>query len=258
MIGKISLGLMLLMAARATSAYGDVVAYQGFEGSSNDTWNYTIVAGSDDSKGNVTNTSVSAYYPINSTLVDGTHYYSYTGNSSTGTSPSAASIVFESVSLGHYATAQITIPIASFSSSSGNGADSQDYIAIYVSLDGSSFSDTPLVTLYGYANAKWNFSATGILAATIGEAAVSTSAPYSGNTNSGSQYGQITITIPEGYSTVSLMVVTANNGPSTASSYEIWAIDGVSLTTFTAPEPASVAVLGLCAGGFFLKRRSSN
>lgn len=215
-----------------TAARADVLAYQGFEGGSTDTWAYTsstVGAGT----GAPGNQSPSTDFPAGSRIREGA--YSFQSNNT------ASTLVFSTIHLDAGVSAYISIPIASISLTSGNGNDVPDYVAVFIALNGEDFSQTPDLKLTGYSNAKWSYAATGVAEILVGDASATVT-----KTPSSIQYGMLRLNLPENVSSVAMKLVLVNDN-----SGEIWATDGISLTSV--PEASSLSLLAL--GGLLLSCR---
>jgi len=122
-----------------------------------------------------------------------------------------------------YTDATLILRLASFSGTSGNGADSGDYVDIYISTDGGSTYSYEL-GIKGNGNARWDFNATGNVSITYdGDNTAFSYSPSSGGTIAN---GPSTIEINGLPNSTDLLVgiVMYNNN-----SDETWVIDDVEL-----------------------------
>ena len=185
------------------------IVFQGFEGSSTDTWNYSSTGG------NGSESSTSAGTP-GSRIRTGSQSFQSPGS---GTS----TLNFDPVDVAAYDGVSISVYNASISGTSGNGIDPGDFLRIYVS-ETSSFSSTANIEIEGTSNARYDFNGTGQLSVT---APANTSFKYpSGNTLTGSDAKtDLTVNIPDSWNTVYMRVELVNN-----SNNEIWVLDDITIS----------------------------
>lgn len=143
----------------------------------------------------------------------------FIGTRSYGVNNGTADLDFGPVNTNGYASATLRFRLASFSSTSGNGADATDFVQVYISDDnGNTFSYELEIT--GFNNSRYDFNSTG-----------SYSLPYDGNnikttvaSSSSLAYSTIELTgLPITSNLVVGMVIRNND------SNELWVIDNVEL-----------------------------
>ena len=173
--------------------------FQGFEGAWYDTW--TVMSGGSWT----TNLPGVTDTPANSRIRSGAS--SWQVNNGTGTL-----ILSNAVSSG-FNTHTVTVHVSSTSTNGSQGADSTDYVRIYVALNGDSFREVPDVTIKGLNNMRWTYD---------GGDTVKTVA---GTSVTGTNYSHALIAVPDGTRKVAVKIVARNNHPG-----EVWNIDDISLS----------------------------
>ncbi len=177
----------------------------GFEGG--DTW--TVSSGSPTSN----SIAGASDTPANSRIKSGTK--SWIINNTTET------VEFTSQDITGKTGVKAIVYISSTAGTSGNGADAGDYIRVWANVNGGGFPATADIEITGNSNARWNYNAN-LTATTAAGTNISNGAPQ-GGTNA-NNYATLTITIPDGSTSVALKVEGKNN-----SSNEIWNIDDITL-----------------------------
>ena len=105
-----------------------------------------------------------------------------------------ATVEFQTFNASSSSNLEFSIRLASFSGTSGNGADGSDYVKIFVSTNGGSTYSEELI-INGNSNARWSFSSGS------GEATKIFSGDNSPTTFSPSSGGDLTT---EGFSTLKI------------------------------------------------------
>ena len=251
------------VAATAGRASASLVAFQGFESSSTDTWAYTETTNAATGNNGAVSTTVGATdSPANSRIDSGAASFQVS-TTADGTAQTAT-LTFASVDVTGFQNLEIDIPVAAISTSGSNGLDTSDLIQAYVSLNNAAFSSTPDVTLEGNGNARYAFSSTGTATTTAGTGTGTTSgklissnpfvvqSPAGGTTTTG--ISNLYIDIPAGTTSVALRVAATDNSNS-ATTAEVWALDNIQLNGTAVPEPASIGLVSIGAAGLLSRRR---
>ena len=215
MIKKYSL-VFIAFLCFSLSGFGQVtIAQQDFETvPATPTLNYSINSGAFTS---LSGNSGSGIYPTNSSL--------YTSsNTSWSVSDDYVDADFGPIDITSYTSVQLEFNLASFSKSSGNGADGGDYVDVYVSLDnGVTWSYELEIT--GNSNARWNFnSGTNRTITYDGD-----DNPSSYSSSSSSPINNLIINIPDAVATGTpnlLIGFVVNN----TDGNELWNIDDIKIT----------------------------
>ncbi|GGB67063.1 hypothetical protein GCM10007424_03840 [Flavobacterium suaedae] len=199
-----------MLCIGATSWGQDLIAVQDFESSP-----ATPTLTFSNSSGNYSSgTNSGSYRPSGADrFVSGSRGWEVRGGTST--------LTFNNQSLDGYIDVDLNLKIASMSLTTGNGADSSDYVDVYISLDGGSTYSNE-VSINGSGNTYWSFTDSG-----------SETVEYDGDNNptdftsSGEPNGisSLTVSLPNTATQVRVRVVLHNN-----SSNERWVIDDVKLT----------------------------
>ena len=200
---------LLAFAITGGLAWGQTtIAFQGFEGSVNDTWN--IATG----LGNIATNTGSADYPANARIRTGAKSWQVTNSSAT--------LELNSATVSGYSSVKIIVHLSSTSVTSGNGADASDFIKAFANVNGAGYPATADIELNGNSNARWDYNATLTQTTTAGTS-VTVSAPQGGT--SSNNYATLEITIPDGSTNVAFKLIASNN-----STGEYWNIDDIELT----------------------------
>ena len=118
---------------------------------------------------------------------------------------------------------QVEIWTSSISGTSGNGADNNDQIRVFLSQT-SSFSATADITIDGTSNVRYGMSGTGVVNTTAGSP-VTYDYPSGGTQTGSDARSKLTIDVPDAWGTLFMKIELENN-----SSNEIWCIDDVSVS----------------------------
>lgn len=191
-------GLMLNLQAQ--------VYFQGFESGNN----WPILAGAD----SISTDAGPTYFPPNQTIRSGNAFWKVQNATDT--------LLLDNVNVSMLTNAKVIIHLSSVSVTSGNGAESSDDVKVYAILDGNTPSQQDIIVM-GSLNARWGYDASLIASTTAGSPAIF-QAPQNGY--SLNNYATLEIEIPNGTSTVGLMIIAKNN-----STNEIWAIDDIALVS---------------------------
>lgn len=160
-------------------------------------------------------------------------------------------IILDAIDASAYTNISFSMRLASFSGSSGNGADGGDDVTISVSTDGgSSYSDE--LEIRGNSNARWGFSGTqaGTGTANVtydGNNSPTSHSPSSGGYRTSDGYTFLTISNLPNSSDLRIKITLTNN-----SGNELWVIDDAELTgdlAVVAPEPTNHATSLISATG---------
>lgn len=145
-------------------------------------------------------------------------------------SSGTASIEFNTVDVSSYSNIGFSVRLASFSGTSGNGAELSDYVKISVSTDnGTTYSDELTVTgaANGFNNARWSFdSGTGIASVAYdGNDATTTFTPAGSGARTTDGYSTINVTGIPSSANLKIKIDLKNGGGN-----EIWVIDDAKIT----------------------------
>ncbi len=142
-------------------------------------------------------------------------------------SNSTGEVIFSSVDVSGSSNLEFSVRLASFSGTTGNGADVSDYVTVSVSTDGgSSYSEELTVTGASAANARWSFtSGTGEAASVYdGNNSATSFAPSGSGDRTTDGYSTLRITGLPSSSTLRIKIEARNN-----SSNEFWVLDDAKL-----------------------------
>lgn len=178
--------------------------FQGFE--PGDNWG--IIQGSS----NISNDNGATYTPANQTIRSGSYFWKV--NNSTDT------LILESKNVTGLSNMKVVVRIASISTTTANGAENTDTVQIFAIINGVTPPQAD-ATVIGATNSRWGYNATLVGTTTAGNPTTFASPQNGTSTNN---YATIEILIPNGTSTVGLMIRGKNN-----STNEIWAIDDIEL-----------------------------
>jgi len=133
-------------------------------------------------------------------------------------------INFNSIDTSGKTSVDISFDLASFSVSSGNGADGSDYVEILVSTDGATWSSE--VRVKGNNNAHWSFTGSAVASGGYDGDNSPTiyAAPSGGNLTLGDAYSKVTLSGLPITPTLFIQIKMVNNH-----SNEIWVVDNVIL-----------------------------
>jgi len=155
-------------------------------------------------------------FPASSMFSEGIQGYQVNNSNST--------ISFDSVDTSAHTTVDLSFDLASFSGTSGNGADGSDVVEVLVSTDNTTWSSE--LTVSGNNNAKWSFSGSAV-ATTIYDGdntATAYAAPSGGNLTGPNAYSKVLVSNLPVSTTLYIQIRMQNNA-----SNEIWSIDNVVL-----------------------------
>lgn len=183
------------------------IAFQGFEGTANDTW--PLISGADRISSNLGTTDT----PPNQRI--------RTGIKSWQVSNANALLELDACSVINYDSVVIILRISSPSVNATNGSDATDSINLFVALNGGAFPTVPDLSLRGNNNARWGYTAL-LTASAIAGTPAYFSAPQSGTSTN--NYSLLMILIPSGTQQVALRVQAKNN-----SDNEFWCIDDIEI-----------------------------
>jgi len=204
----LKIAFFFLIAICTNNSYGQVtLVSNGFEGG--DSW--TISSGTP----TMSSDTGASDTPENSRIKSGSR--SWLINNET------QSAEFTSQDITGKTGVKIMIHLSSTADTIRNGADSADYIKVWANVNGTGFPANADIQIDGNTNARWDFDAT-LTATTAAGTNISNAAPQGGtNTNN---YATLTITIPDGSTSVALKVEGKNNHIN-----EFWNIDDITLIT---------------------------
>lgn len=192
------------------------IAFQGFEGTSNDNWSITY------NDGTISNNSGSSDTPANARIRTGSYSWQVSNNYNT--------LQLDAIDVSAYTSVKILIHVSATSTSSSVGVGSNDFVMAYVNLNGGGFPSTADVQLNGFNNALWDYSAA-FTAKTNAGSPITVSSPQGGlNSNN---YAVIEIDVPDGSTSVALKIAAYNSNSAVK-----WNIDDVELVATVEP-PAS-------------------
>ncbi len=197
----ISILLCLSMNINAQQLY-----FQGFEPGNN----WGILQGN----AQISNDNGASYFPANQTILSDSNFWKV--NNSTDT------LILESKSVVGQNNIKVIVRIASISVTSANGSENTDSVQVFAIINGVTPNQAD-ATIVGATNSRWGYNATLVGTTNAGTPATFVSPQGGTSTNN---YATIEILIPNGTSTVGLMVRAKNN-----SANEIWAIDDIALVT---------------------------
>lgn len=178
--------------------------FQGFE--PGDSWG--ILQGAS----KISNDNGATYTPANQTIRSGSNFWKV--NNSVDT------LILESKNVMGQNNLKIVVRLSSISVTTANGSETSDSVQIFAILNGNIPSQAD-ITVVGATNSRWGYDATLIGATSAGTPATFVSPQNGTNTNN---YATLEISIPNGTSTVGLMIRGKNN-----SLNEIWSVDDIEL-----------------------------
>ena len=186
-----------------------IIYYQDFEVTPNTPeLTYAATGGS--------NSTGSGVSPSTNMFSEGTRGY----KSSNGDN----SVNFDGVDTSAFTTNNLSFDLASFSGTSGNGADGADQIEVLISTDNATWSSE--VTVNGNSNARWSFSGSAVASAAYdgNNTPVAYTAPSGGTLTGPNAYSKVTLSGLPSVPTLYIQIRMYNNN-----SNEIWVIDNVIL-----------------------------
>lgn len=185
------------------------IAQQAFDGGVNDNW--SILAGG----ANVSSNTGVGDFPANERVLS--------AGSSWQVSNASATLDLGTVSVLDYTAVTVRIRLSSTATVAANGADAGDLVSVFADVDGAGFPVTADITVNGNANARWGYSTgTGVAGTSAGTPASFTPAGGGNRTTDG--YSYLSVTIPNGSSTLALRIQAVNNN-----AVEVWNIDNVTV-----------------------------
>ncbi|HEV7301107.1 MAG TPA: PEP-CTERM sorting domain-containing protein [Tepidisphaeraceae bacterium] len=225
-----------IIGATAIESSAATIAFQGFEANATDTWAYATSG----TGGAVGGAGAAVEYPAGASRVN-------SGSASYQTSDGTSTVSFNALDVSSFTDKIVGLRLAAISTGPSNGLDAGDRVKVYVALNGADFSPTPDLTIGGFSNARWLYSASGEASTSAGTAA--TFAPSAGGVRTTDGYSTLLVSLPDSVQSLSMKIVSNNDNVG-----EIWSVDDVTVTGTAVPEPAS---LGLLAGGaaMLLRRR---
>lgn len=148
------------------------------------------------------------------------------GNQGYEVSNSDSTISFDSIDTSGFTNIDLSFDLASFSTTTGNGAESSDIVEVLVSTDNATWSSEVIVAGFDF-NARWDFSGTAVASGVYdGDNTATTYAAASGGNLSGSgAYSKVTLSNLPTTSTLYLQIRMVNSDTK-----EIWVIDNVVLS----------------------------
>lgn len=186
------------------TAIAQTLYSQGFE--PGDSWG--IIQGAP----KISNDNGATYTPANQTIRTGSNFWKV--NNSVDT------LILESKNVVGQNNLKIVVRLSSISVTTANGSETSDSVQIFAIINGNIPSQAD-ITVVGATNSRWGYDATLIGTTSAGIPATFVSPQNGTSTNN---YATLEISIPNGSSTVGLMVRAKNN-----SLNEIWAIDDIEL-----------------------------
>lgn len=139
-----------------------------------------------------------------------------------------AVVEFATFDSSSYSNLGLSLKLASFAGTSGNGADATDYVKVFVSTDnGTSYSEEVTINGATAANSKWSFaSGTGVASVVYdGNNTTTTFAPAGSGDRTTDGYSTIQVSSLPQSSTLKIKIEIRNN-----SINEYWVIDDVKIT----------------------------
>lgn len=183
---------------------------QGFDGGVGDTWGISAGAG------NVSSTPGATDTPASQRVLSPT--------SSWQVRNTTATLDLQAADITDWFGITLTARVSSTSLTGTEGNDGSDSIAFYVNLDGAGFPTDPDIRIAGNSNARWGYSTgTGVASTTAGVPV--NYQPGAGGNRTTDGYSYVSITVPDGTTTVALRVVAKNNSGS-----EVWNLEDVHLS----------------------------
>jgi len=242
-----------LSIGAASSASAVVIAFQGFEETApSNAWGYTIsdVVDASLSASAVTGTGE---FPANQRIFEGSR--SLQAFSTIATPAEGSSVItFNNVDVSLYDNLSITMRVSGTSTTSGNGIDGNDYMRLFVSVNGAAYAANSQaaadVALNGLANARWGYDATRTSTSNAGTPTVITATGGTSTNN----YSTITINLADATALAGLRINFSN-----VATGEVWSVDNVTLNgTLTTPEPSKAVLLILGLGCLIVRRRRTS
>lgn len=130
---------------------------------------------------------------------------------------------FNPVDLTNYQNTRLSFRLASYSTTSGNGAETSDLVSVFLSTDGINYVEELRLTGNSGNNSCWGFNATGLAQVNYNGLLNTFAAPGSGLITNG--YSSVNINLLPLSPTLYVRIVMTNN-----SNNEIWVIDEVKIT----------------------------
>ena len=196
--------LLALLICIIGSLSAQQLYFQGFE--PGDNWD--IITGTSQ----ISNDNGATYFPANQTIRSGAHFWKV--NNSTNT------LILDSKSVLGQNNVKVIVRLASISVTSANGSETTDSVQIFAILNGVTPTQAD-ITVTGATNSRWGYNANLTGSTNAGTPTTFVSPQNGFSTNN---YATLVINIPNGTSTVGLMVRGKNN-----STNEIWAIDDIEM-----------------------------
>jgi hypothetical protein len=194
------------------------------------------------------NLSVGAYYTGNSASGDrpATSPFAVEGTHSRGVSNASATITSNlDINTTNYTGVSMSFRLASFSiGSTGNGADTNDFVTVEVSPDGG-INYYSTVRVGGNTNAQWSYTGGTANASTAYDGNITpvTFAPATGGNRTTDGYSTVTITGLPAVSNLRFRITMLNNSPN-----ERWVVDDFKVSgtlTSAAPTVTNTAVFSI-------------
>jgi subtilisin-like proprotein convertase family protein len=186
-------------------ASNTVIASHGFEPA--DAW--TLVQGAIQ----VSTNTGTGDEPAGERIMSGSHSWQVTASNAT--------MELAPVCITGYRQRHAVVHLAAVSPMGTNGLDNNDYVHVFVALDGEPFSSTPAIILTGSGNALWSYQATNKLRSTVGSLS-SNSAPQTGF--SSNSYASLIIDMPD-YASEMALRITAR----ASTTQEMWCVDNIAV-----------------------------
>ena len=196
-----------------------LIAFQGFEGSAEDTW--TVLSNANASA----ETGASDDTPAGQRI--------RTGNFSHQTGDSNLVLDLDEVSIVNYTSVILTVHLSSASIRNNNGADGGDRVSLFTALNGAPFPLTADLVVTGptnSSNARWSYS--GVSVTTTAGVPVTVRPAGGGNRDDDNDgYSTLNVHIPDSANRVRLRIDTLNNF-----SNEVWNVDDIMLDGVALPK----------------------
>ena len=186
------------------------ILFQGFEGSGGDNWSITGGAA------NASTADGSGDTPASQRIRTGSYSWQVIN--------ATANLYLTNMSITGYSGREVALRISSTSTTTGNGSDANDFVRIYVALNGDAFPGSPDIELEGFNNARWGYNANLSVITTAG-APVYVQAPQGGT--SANNYTLARVVIPDSATSIALRVYAINNAAA-----EVWNVDDIEVTGF--------------------------
>jgi hypothetical protein len=195
----------------------NLILFQGFEPGDN----WTITNGSS----RISTDPGAQDTPANQRIRTGTHSWQVVGLTS--------NLDLMHASIAGYTSRLVNVRLSSTSGNNANGADTNDFLRVFVALDGAVFvTNAPDITVAGFTNATWGYWATNVLLTTAGTPVQGRSTNITTATVSSNNIASVFIILPDSATSIALRVRAINNATS-----EVWSVDDISVTGVPVSQP---------------------